>query len=363
MVTPSVEASQGPLFSELPTKRAAYSDRMSVLMAEMSRLAYIPFERPDEAELNEVVERVRNAPDAEAAKAILERFTKGFRDEQTGSRERLITRLTALQFELVSTYAVGETQAFLAKQAYRNTEDRTSTGVLVLSFRGTESRRIKDWLTDLDARKTNSRGVGVHTGFWSAFGLVKAQIQEDIAPLIGEGYTLYITGYSLGGALALITTRELGNDSTGACYTFGQPRVSEYGFARDIKTPIYRMVNASDVVPRMPPMVIHRLLTFVLSIPIIVFPGKSWVLRILKQFFYVHHGDMRYLTKSRTGKAGDYSDVSVLLNPNIVDRAKWLLRDILPQFGSLVGDHAIADYYEKLRAYAIKRDPSLGSDD
>ena len=363
MVTPRVETSQDSLFSELPTKRAAYSDRMSVLMAEMSRLAYIPFERPDEAELNEVVEQVRNAPDAGDARAILEKFTKGFRDEQTGSRERLITRLTELQFELVSTYAVGETQAFLTKRAYRNPEDRTSTGVLILSYRGTESRKIKDWLTDLDARKTNSRGVGVHTGFWNAFGLVKTQIKEDIAPLIAEGYTLYITGHSLGGALALITTRELGNDSTGACYTFGQPRVSEYGFARNIKTPIYRVVNASDVVPRMPPMVIHRLLTFALSIPIIVFPGKSWVVRILKQFFYIHHGDMRYLTKSRTGKAGDYSDVSVLLNPNIVDRAKWLFRDILPQFGSLVGDHAITNYYDKLRAYAIKRNPSLNSDD
>jgi hypothetical protein len=55
--------------------------------------------------------------------------------------------------------------------------------------------------------------------------------------------------------------------------------------------------------------------------------------------------------------------VSVLLNPNIIDRAKWLFRDILPQFGSLVGDHAITNYYDKLRAYAIKRNPSLNSDD
>ena len=359
MVTQNAGTTLDPLFSELPTKRAAYSDRMSVLMADMVRMAYIPFERPDEAELNEAVEKIRNALDAQAARAILDTFSRDFRDQQSGSRERLITRLAELQFELVSTYAVGETQAFLAKRAYHNPEGRTGTGILVLSFRGTESKKIKDWLTDLDARKTNSRGVGVHTGFWNAWGLVKQQIQEDIAPLTGEGYTLYITGHSLGGALALIATREIGNDSTGACYTFGQPRVSEYGFARDIKTPIYRVVNASDIVPRMPPMLIHRLLTFILSIPVIVFPGKSWVLRALKQFFYVHHGDMRYLTKSRTGKAGDYSDVSVLSNPNIIDRAKWFIRDILPQFGSVTGDHSGDKYYEKLRAYAIKRNPDL----
>ena len=176
-----------------------------------------------------------------------------------------------------------------------------------------------------------------------------------------KGYTLYLTGHSLGGALALLATRELehGRDSTGACYTYGQPRVSEYGFTRNIKTPIYRVVNASDIVPRMPPMFIHRLLTWTISIPFIQFPGKAWILRILKELHYVHHGDMRYLTKSRIGKAGNYADVSVLRNPNILDRTKWFIRDALPQFGSVLGDHSRDVYYEKLRAYAMKRNPDL----
>jgi hypothetical protein len=106
-------------------------------------------------------------------------------------------------------------------------------------------------------------------------------------------------------------------------------------------------------------MIIHRLLTWILSIPLIQFPGKSLVLRFLKELHYVHHGDMRYLTKSRVGKAGKYSGVSVLRNPNILDRAKWFLRDALPQFGSVIGDHSSDAYYEKLRAYAIKRNPDL----
>ena len=93
-------------------------------------------------------------------------------------------------------------------------------------------------------------GVPVHSGFWNSFAGVRKLIEPDLHEYLEKGYTLYVTGHSLGGAMAMIATHEMGKDSTGACYTFGAPRVAGYGFAAEIKTPIYRVVNANDVVPR-----------------------------------------------------------------------------------------------------------------
>jgi hypothetical protein len=183
---------------------------------------------------------------------------------------------------------------------------------------------------------------------------VRPKISSDVAPLTDAGYTLYLTGHSLGGALALIATREIGSDSTGACYTFGQPRVSGYGFAQDIKTPIYRVVNASDIVPRVPPAVLPRVLLFALRL--VRFPGRAWLMDILEMFAgYVHHGDMRYLTKSNGDADRPYEDVRLLANPNMFDRATWWVGDLFWTLRGPAADHSISKYCEKLRAYAMKR--------
>ncbi|MDA1349188.1 MAG: lipase family protein, partial [Chloroflexi bacterium] len=270
-------ASSDPVLSLPPIKRAAYSDRTAVLMAEMSRLAYIPFEQPRDKDLDQVIGQIRASKNDEHARNILNDFYRNYRTAgQNEARQELVNGLARLGFKLVSTYAVGETQAFLSIKEHLDGRGSGAPGILVLSFRGTE-RKVQDWKTDLKARKTIMRlsGIPVHQGFWEAFNLVRPKISSDLAPLIDAGYTLYMTGHSLGGALALIATREIGSDSTGACYTFGQPRVSGYGFAQQIKTPIYRVVNASDIVPRVPPSVLPKVLLFALRI--VRFPGRVWL--------------------------------------------------------------------------------------
>ena len=86
----------------------------------------------------------------------------------------------------------------------------------------------------------------------------------------GAPLPLFITGHSLGGALALLATRLIAPDVTGACYTFGAPRIGNYEFFRFIKTPVYRVVNSADVVPRVPPGAVMRLLTHAVK-------GASWL--------------------------------------------------------------------------------------
>ena len=55
------------------------------------------------------------------------------------------------------------------------------------------------------------------------------------------------------GALAIIAAKRLERDTLAACYTFGSPRVGNLEFAEEIRAPIYRVVDAADGVPRVPP--------------------------------------------------------------------------------------------------------------
>ena len=65
---------------------------------------------------------------------------------------------------------------------------------------------------------------------------------------------IYITGHSLGGALAQISAAALSkNDNVAACYTFGSPRVATLRFDTEVKCPHYRVIDNWDLVPGVPP--------------------------------------------------------------------------------------------------------------
>ena len=317
-----------PRLLEIPTKRAAWSDRTALLMAEMSKLAYYKFEIDTngdvmpQAELDEVLDRllapagevVPSAPaddgEAEQAPALPE------------GAVMLKDDLARAGFELVGLFShkATDTQAFLAISGSGSGSEVRPFGneeVAVLSFRGTET--IKDWLTNVKLLQKDSEGTDVHGGFQAAFNAVRPTIQNKVEPLAEAGRTLYLTGHSLGGALALIATREMGSDSYGACYTFGSPRVGRFGFSRDIKTPLYRVVNANDLVPRVPPAYIPSILLLVVGVLNVLAFGllRPLIGKITK---YVHHGDMRFLRRT---KSDSYDDLQVLSNPSVIYRFFW----------------------------------------
>ena len=212
---------------------------------------------------------------------------------------------------------------------------------------------MNDWLTNIKIIQTEVRGTEVHWGFQGAFDSVREAIQDKIGPLVADGRTLYLTGHSLGGALALIATRDIVSDSHGACYTFGSPRVGRFGFSQDIKTPMYRVVNSNDMVPRIPPAYVPSILIFVLNI--LNFPAfgllKSLMRKITK---YVHYGDMRFLRRT---KSTSYKDLQVLANPSIIYRFFWYWPALISNWKSPVANHAIDVYCAKLAAYADDRNP------
>jgi len=328
-----------PTLLRPPVGRAAYSDRTAWLLAELSRLAYERFETPGEV-LNGLVEELATLEDAGRIREAIARFVQELPRRVGEGRETLARSLAAAGFELVETFDNGGTQAYLAK--------RESDRMAVLAFRGTE-KDFRDIRTDLNARFYERGGTRTHSGFLHAFRFVEPAIRQAVAEL--GPYHLYLTGHSLGGALALIAARCLSSDHVAACYTFGSPKVGNEEYGDAIKVPIYRVVNAADSVPSLPPTWLWEILiglAWALPIPYV----RRAVLALALQFRgYRHHGDMRYLTDCRE----DCSDVRLVSNPNLVDRAVSIVKRLAADIKAGVRDHAIALYCEKLEAFAIKR--------
>ena len=107
-------------------------------------------------------------------------------------------------------------------------------------------------------------GVKVHAGFFRAYTPIRTVLFESLEGLLKKRKRpVYITGHSLGGALALMATAELANhdeaavrDSIAACYTFGCPKAGDRSFDQYVKVPLYRITNGVDIVPAVPPVIL-----------------------------------------------------------------------------------------------------------
>eukprot|EP01018_Ginkgo_biloba_P019851 Gb_29405 [translate_table: standard] len=152
---------------------------------------------------------------------------------------------------------------------------------LVIAFRGTEQARWKDLRTDLMLLPTglNPERVGgdfkeevqVHSGFLSAYDSVRNRllsfIKSSICFVEGEKdkmstWHIYVTGHSLGGALATLLALELSSSQMAQCgciivtmYNFGSPRVGNKRFAEVYNQKVknsWRIVNHRDIIPTVP---------------------------------------------------------------------------------------------------------------
>jgi len=136
---------------------------------------------------------------------------------------------------------------------------------LQLSFRGTQPASLLNWLTDIEAGKTepypNIPNALVHSGFYRAYEGVRTQVQQALKGLISKNpqfKQIHITGHSLGGALAVVCALDLIESSFPlpiTVYTFGEPRVGNIYFAQYFDAHIpdnWRVVNKADLVPHVP---------------------------------------------------------------------------------------------------------------
>jgi triacylglycerol lipase len=138
---------------------------------------------------------------------------------------------------------------------------------VIVAFRGTEPTSLRDFTTDLDARlvpfetKFQFSGWGqVHEGWADGATVVLKKVADALAAHAHGAGSVWITGHSLGGALAMVTAAVLANvpdHPIGGVYTFGQPRVGDPAFRARYDKALggmtFRCVNDRDLVPHVPP--------------------------------------------------------------------------------------------------------------
>jgi hypothetical protein len=133
----------------------------------------------------------------------------------------------------------------------------------VLAFRGTDPVTLPNWVTDFVARLVE-RGEydgRVHQGFSSVLRRSWHHV-ERVLLHAAHDKPLFLTGHSMGGALAVLTACRLAKAGRPpvAIYTFGAPRVGDRRFCTGYSLPTYRIVNRLDLVPEMPLASMKRLL-------------------------------------------------------------------------------------------------------
>lgn len=144
-------------------------------------------------------------------------------------------------------------------QAYTMAGDH----MIITAFRGTEPDKIYDWLTDGSAPPTPGPGNKgfVHDGFHQALMSVYPEVRDTLAEFRTGGQSVWFTGHSLGGALAMLAGNRLYFEEPrilpDGIYTFGQPRTCDHLLAVAHNSAIahrtYRFVNNNDIVPQVPP--------------------------------------------------------------------------------------------------------------
>ena len=130
-------------------------------------------------------------------------------------------------------------------------EQDPSSGDVIVAFRGTAD--LRNWLTDLDCELVTVLNFRVHRGFYQALQAVESALDSRLGA--ARPARLWVTGHSLGGALAKLWAAARGHEVSGV-YTFGQPRVGDASFASFydalLKARSFRVVHADDIVPRVP---------------------------------------------------------------------------------------------------------------
>lgn len=229
----------------------------------------------------------------------------------------------------VVTFESGGSQAFLAAdgtQAYRDA---------ILAFRGSNEK--VDWLRNIRLKKTRFLDYGkVHSGFLRALDFIGPSIRVELGKLQAAGMrNLYVTGHSLGAAMATLFTAEALTCSIRPreLVTFGSPRVGDRRFAKKFNAEFgiatTRFVNNNDLVCRLPP----------------AFPFYSLQCRGFTTGF--RHVGARLIYITEGGR--------LVLNPSRERRVREFFKGVAEEFGK-PGLDALKDHPMHLYREALERE-------
>lgn len=352
-----------------PAERAAFSDRQAYLCAELSRLAYFKFEGGHS--LEQALELAKHLfEDSEKLKLFevgLKKVLTGAPGSEPDGQVVLKEILSGAGFELVDTLNQSGTQGFICTRAVQLPSGGKKTSAFLV-FRGTEPTEFADIKSDIRAR-LRPRVVGtetfeMHDGYLTAFENVEEPITRALGGLSYD--QLFLTGHSLGGALAMVATRLLASDCTGACYTFGAPPIGTIELQNSLKTPVYEIVNEVDIVPRLPNPWMASVFVFLLRLLRVLAKSVTFLNTLLfkggwdaklegfveAMTRYRHPGYVSYLV-------GSGNEARLRFNVDGFDRLNWWTRMMWKRgftgFSKMVKDHSIDLYAAKLAVHARRR--------
>jgi len=148
-------------------------------------------------------------------------------------------KFKTIGYSIVEFFDIENAQAYLLKD---------SSGQHVLSFRGTEVSEPSDVLADLKAGK-NIEPIGgkIHVGFKGEINKLWPTIEKALANID----SLYVTGHSLGAAMATIAAGRM-QSKVVALVTFGSPKVGNKEYVNCLTVTHYRVQNNCDSVTKVP---------------------------------------------------------------------------------------------------------------
>ncbi len=227
-------------------------------------------------------------------------------------------------------------------------------GMIIIAFRGTEPDKLADWLVDAEIIQKpwqdffGEPNLGLaHYGFMRNTSFVWRQLSQWVAGARTNKQSLWITGHSLGGAMALIagavfTFSE--HQTVNGIYTYGQPRAGNRAFVvkcnQLLRAATFRVVNDQDVVPHVPPA----------FIPFLIVPPHGPI-------FYRHAG--RLLHFDAAGKL--HTDLALWWRTAL--GLTWSRRRLEKQLRATpagfapLDDHSLAAYIQKLQAWLDAGNP------
>lgn len=156
---------------------------------------------------------------------------------------------------------------------------------------GTNSDTL--WRFDLDLAMVDDQDLQcrVHRGFDNA----ALTVLDDVLPRLETDYSITVTGYSIGGAMAVLLAQYLvvNGYQVVDVITFGQPKVTDVnGVARFANLPLLRFVNHLDPVPHLPPDGIGTTTMAHFGPEVVLYDGTDYA--------FMGDGDLNYV-RSTTG--------------------------------------------------------------